>query len=773
MPAPETKRRRRRPASACLSRGSLQKRVMRGRMTCGTTWKPAARADLKAVGAVKYASDPTTEVVCLCYAVDDGPVQLWTRGTAVPAEFIEAARNPLWTISAHNDAFERSIARHILEVRHGFPVIPIERRRCSMAMAYAAALPGSLEKVVEALGLPYPKDKTGQTLMRRMSKPLPSGGWIEDAASLERLYEYCRRDVEAERAVYKALPPLTPEEQRLWEVDAVINDRGFAVDGELLEAAHRVVTAAEVKLQAEFRELTGLDSTNQVAKFIAWLGAHDCVVTDVQRGTLHHALRRKGLGSAVRRAIELRLELAHASAAKIEALLAWRGTDNRVRGSLVFHGASTGRWVGRGPQPQNFKRESAGIDAKIAAVLGGGAGLESPVEAVGDIARGMIIAAPGHRFLIGDFSGIESRILAWISGQLSKLEQWAKYDRTGALADDPYYIQGRSSGLAEDIARAKGKICDLAFGYQGGIGAWKAQAPDDDPSTDEDIRRYQQNWRKQHPHTVAFWSGIDRNAVAAVRTPGKEFTYKRLRLVSDAKFLRITLPSGRALSYPFPRIIADKKYGKPRVVFKDASMGKWSDCRFGHGAYGGLWTENIVSAVARDVLAGAMLRLEAAGYQIVLTVHDEIVCEVLDGFGSLDEFRRLIVATPDWADSKLPIAAKVRESQRFSKPDTGDSKAAPDTATAGDEEEPMTDSKAEPEPDRANQDEPAGRTPTETQSSAGAGAGYPSQDEFTAAVHRLQASIQNIFTVPPSQGGAGSSGAGSKGARQRRQQRYQ
>jgi DNA polymerase bacteriophage-type len=446
-------------------------------------------ADLKAVGAVKYASDPTTEVTCLCYAVDDEPMQLWTRGAAVPAEFIEAARNPLWTISAHNDAFERSIARHILEVRHGFPAIPIERRRCSMAMAYAAALPGSLEKVVEVLGLPYPKDKAGQALMRRMSTPLPGGGWIEDAASLERLYAYCRRDVEAERAVYKALPPLAAEEQRLWEIDAVINDRGFAVDGELLEAAHRVITAAEAKLQAEFRGLTGLDSTNQVEKFVAWLAEHDCAVTDVRKGTLHHALRRKSLAPDVRRAIELRLQLAHASAAKIEALLAWRGTDNRVRGSLVFHGASTGRWVGRGPQPQNFKRDSAGIDAKIAAVLGGGAGLDSPVEAVGDVARALIIAAPGHRFFIGDFSGIESRILASISGQLSKLEQWAKYDQTGALNDDPYYLLGRACGLAEDIARAKGKICDLAFGFQGGLGAWKAQAPDDDPSTDEDIKR--------------------------------------------------------------------------------------------------------------------------------------------------------------------------------------------------------------------------------------------------------------------------------------------
>ena len=635
-----------------------------------------SRVDLTETGAARYASDPSTEVLCLCYAVDDEPVQLWTPGDPIPSEFIEAWRNPLWTIEAHNDGFERQISRHILEPRHGFPAIPIERRRCSMSMAYAAALPGSLEKVVKALGLPYPKDKEGQALMKRMSKPLPNGEWLEDVASLERLYLYCRRDVEAERAVGKALPQLTAEEQQLWMLDAVINDRGFAIDGELLEAADRLVTMSQADLQAEFRDLTGLNSTNQTEKFIDWLAVHDCEVENVQKGTLHHALRRKGLEDDVRRAIELRLQLAHASAAKINALLAWR-IDNRVCGSLIFHGASTGRWTGRGPQPQNFKRDSEGMDVKVAAVLDGGAGLASPVEAVGDIARAMIVAAPGHRLMIGDFSGIESRVIAWISGQLSKLEEWAKFDRTKALADDPYYILGRACGLAEDIARPNGKICDLAFGFQGGLGAWKNQAPKNDPSTDDDIRRYQQKWKVKHPFTVAFWKRVDKSAIAAVRTPGRIIEYKRMRFVREADFLRITLPSGRALSYPFPRIIKEPKYDQSRVIFKDASGGGWKDCNFGKGAYGGLWTENIVSAIARDLLAGAMLRLDAAGYQVVLTVHDEVVVEVPDGFGSLDEFKHLLTAKPDWVDGILPIAAKVRESRRFSKPDAAAAQAAP------------------------------------------------------------------------------------------------
>jgi DNA polymerase len=478
--------------------------------------------DLKTVGAWRYASSPSTEVMCLGYAVDDEPVHLWVPGAPVPVEFIEAASNPNWIVAAHNDGFERLVSQHILKPRHDFPSIPIKRRRCSMAMALASALPGGLDKAIEALGLPYPKDRTGQALMRRMSKPLPGGGWIEDSASRERLLAYCRADVEAERALYRALPPLTPQEQKIWELDSIINERGFHVDGDLLDAAHRVVTTARNALQSKFRELTGLDSTNQTAKLTRWLAQHGCVINDVQKGTLQLALRRKGLPREVRKAIELRLALAHASAAKVEALRAWRNDDGRVRGTLGFHVAATGRWAGRGPQPQNFKRDGEGITTKIAAVMNGGSGLDSPVEAVGDIARAMICAAPGRRLMIADFSGIESRVLAWASGQRSKIDAWARFDQTGDANDDPYVIIGRALGHRESAARAAGKIADLAFGYQGGAPAWKNFAPEDDTSDEATIHRYRDRWRAEHPETVRFWYALDDAAIAAVRYPSTE-----------------------------------------------------------------------------------------------------------------------------------------------------------------------------------------------------------------------------------------------------------
>jgi DNA polymerase len=621
--------------------------------------------DLTVVGAHRYAADPTTEVLCVGFAVNDRPVEIWTPGQPIPEPAIEAAHNPDWSAIAHNAGFDRPIVEWKLHPQFGWLPVPLERHRCTMVKALAAALPAALGKAIEALGLPYPKDKAGAALMRRMARPKPGGGWIDDPASLERLYQYLRRDVEAARALDRALPSLTEDEQRLWELDAIINSRGFHTDGALLEAAHQVVTATEAKLQAEFRELTGLDSTNQTQKFIAWLAAAGCIVTDAQKGTLRHALRRKELAPEVRRAIELRLELAHASVAKVEALRAWRGDDGRVRGTLQYHGAATGRWVGRGPQPQNLRRDGADIDAKIAAVMNGGAGLASPVEAVGDIARAMICAAPGHRLLIGDYSGIESRVLAWASRQQSKIDQWKRFDETGDPNDDPYVLIGRSIGHPEATARAYGKICDLAFGYQGGVGAWQNFAPEGDTSSEEAIKCYRDTWRRQHPATERFWYALDRAAVRAVARPATDQRCDRFVFRFDAPFLRISLPSGRALSYPFPRIETGK-YGSQLVMFLDNAGGKFVDCRFGHGSYGGLWTENIVSGIARDLLAAALTRLEAAGYPVVLHVHDEIVCEVPDGFGTLDEFKRLVTEVPTWAEG-LPIAAKVRNGPRFSK----------------------------------------------------------------------------------------------------------
>jgi DNA polymerase bacteriophage-type len=289
----------------------------------------------------------------------------------------------------------------------------------------------------------------------------------------------CKQDVECERDLYRLLPPLLDDEQRLWQLDQAINDRGFYCDGVLIEKAIAISTAADRAVQAEIKQITGdeIESSNQVDKLLAWLAAHGCELKNLQKPTLSQALRRTGLTPEARRVIELRREAAHASANKMQSLQAWRCYDGRVRGAFKFHGAATGRWSGTGPQPQNFRRESENTAAKFAAVMTADIEavrrLGAPIEIVGDTARCAICAPPGHRLLIGDFGGIESRVLPWIAGQHDKVEQWAKFDRTQDPNDDPYFILGRALGFPEQTARKYGKVADLAFGYQGGPGAYK------------------------------------------------------------------------------------------------------------------------------------------------------------------------------------------------------------------------------------------------------------------------------------------------------------
>jgi DNA polymerase len=634
-------------------------------------YETRSHLDLTVVGTSRYAAHPTTDVTVVGYAVDDEPVQIWSGLWAddpVPPEFIEAANNPAWITVAHNDYFERSISRHILEPCYGFPAIPLERRRCTMAAARAMALPGALEDAAEALGLPFKKDTIGKKLMLAMSAPRPDGSWIEDEASREGLYAYNRQDVEAERAVFKVVPLLIEAEQIVWQHDQIINDRGFHTDGELLEAALEVVTVEGAKRQAEFRDITGLKDTNQLKQWMAWLAARNCIIKDAQKATISAALRRKDLAPEVRRSMELRRQLAHASVNKIVKMLSMRDVDGRVRGALAYHGASTGRWTSFGVQIQNFKRDGERTEQKIAGVLNGGAGLASPVEAVGDIARAMVCAAPSHKLMIADFSGIESRMLAWIAGEHSKLEQWQRFDQTNDPRDEPYWVQGKRCSLSDDKARPIGKTMDLSFGFGGGPNAWwKAPGNEDDDTPKEIVQRYCETWRAMHPRIKQFWYKLNDAAIGAVKNPGTEFHARGIMARCDGPHLKLRLPGGRSLSYPFAHI-GTGRFGHDSVVFEaiDSNSKQWTEYDKGFGAWHGVFVENVVSGACHDVLWAAMQRLEAAGYKINFTVHDEIVCEVPIDFGSLEEFKQLMIEPPAWA-ADLPIAAKVREGLRFSK----------------------------------------------------------------------------------------------------------
>jgi DNA polymerase len=639
---------------------------------------------LKNVGAHRYAGSPHTEILCVGYALDDQPVQLWLPGNPVPAEFIEAARNPGWLATAFNNAFEAAIERHILGPRYGFPLIPSERHVCTQAVALAAGLPARLDMVADVLELGNRKDAAGQRLMLQMTKPRKArkdedaGGryWFGDQERLDRLYSYCRQDVEIERELYLRLSPLSPAEQTIWQISSQINDRGFRIERRFAEAARRIAQAAAPEIDAELAEITGgtVTGISQIARLQSWLRQQGCSVKTLDKKAIEKLLATE-LPSAVQRVLELRQGGAQAAVKKLNALLARAGDDDRVRGAFRYHGAATGRWAGEGFQPQNLKRpEVEDIDAAITVVATGDYAhvkqiYRRPLAIVGDCSRSMITAAPGHELIGADFSSIESRVLAWIAGEEWKLEAYRRFDATHDAADEPYrataaLIFHTTPDAISKEQRGIGKTCDLAFGYMGGRGAWRKFEAE--RFTDDEVETFKNEWRAAHPAIKRFWHNIDRAAWTAVRTRGRVVQVGRVAFKCAGAFLQLKLPSGRKLSYPQPRIeIEDLRY--QTVVFADNAAGQFKDCRHGNGAYGGLWTENVVSGIARDLLAEAMLRIEAANYPIVLHVHDEVVAEVpIIGFGSTEEFTQLMTRVPIWA-SGLPIAASAWSGQRYRK----------------------------------------------------------------------------------------------------------
>jgi DNA polymerase bacteriophage-type len=641
---------------------------------------------LQKVGIWKFAAAEQTEVLCCAFALNDGPVQLWLPGNPVPPEFIEAAQNPDWIVCAHKAQFEAAIEHLMLRPRYDWPKIPLAKHRCTMAMALAAALPGKLELVAEALELIREKDKAGERLMLMMSKPRrprkdedPQGCyWFDDEDRLQRLYEYCQQDVEVERELYAQLQPLSPEELRIWQLDAVINVRGFHFDRTLALAAKKIAQALGPEINAELAELTNgtVTSIHRVAKLKEWLATQGYNTKALDKAAIEELLASEELPVTVRRVLELRQGGAQAASRKIDAFLARCDSDGRIRGALRYHGASTGRWAGNGVQPQNLKRPlTDDIDAAVAAISTGDLAhtkklYPQPLAIIGDISRSLITAAPGNVLIGADFSSIESRVLAWISGEEWKLDSYRRYDATQDPRDEPYCITAckifrvpDGTFNKESPERKVGKTCDLAFGYQGGLNAWRKFEPD--RFSDEEVEQFKKEWRAAHPAIKKFWYAIDRATWQAVREREKVIRCGRLLIKCSGMFLYIKLPSGRKLAYPYPRIeIEDLQHEV--VVFKDASAGQFRDCRGGNGAYGGLWTENIVSGISRDLLAAALLRLERAGYRVVLHVHDEIIAEVPIGFGSTEEFTRLMITPPSWALG-LPIAAQAWSGSRFSK----------------------------------------------------------------------------------------------------------
>lgn len=654
--------------------------------------------DLKKHGSYVYSEDPTTEILCMAYMLQGAQPFIWKRGDN-PDQMLRliAAAD---TIEAHNLFFEYGIWKNICEKRMGWPALPEEKLRCCMAKASQCALPRSLDGACSALGLEQQKDRKGHQIMMKLCRPRkpkkdepPGLYWNEDPADLELLYKYCLQDVIAEEALSNALPDLPEKEQRIFALDRVINSRGIQAD---IASAHRMIEMVaehEGKLLKRLGELTfgAVRTAKQTEVMRNHLRGLGCDLPDLTAKTVMEALNGDW-SDEVREILEIRRSLGRSSAAKYQAIIDRASNDGRVRGSFLYHGAATGRVAGAGIQPQNLPSRIKLSDdpERMLSVVNTG-GLEfltalyddDPMSVAGAVVRSILTASEGKELIVGDLSAIEGRMLAWLAGEETELEVY-RSGKDPYVASAAMILHKRYEDITPEERNKIGKVATLSAGYMGSAGAarkfggdapyrelWSAHGLTGekleekiDESIVNDIIR---PWRQAHPKTVAFWYDIERACMAAVKEPGKIFTARSISYRVQDRFLKCRLPSGRLLYYYDPEIMdVETSWGemKEAVTYLavDGMTKKWVRTN----TYGGKSVENVTQAAARDIMVEGMLRIEAAGYPVIMTIHDEVASEVPRGFGSVEEFERLMCVTPTWAPG-LPLNAHGFRSKRYKK----------------------------------------------------------------------------------------------------------
>ena len=625
--------------------------------------------DLKKQGLDVYASSPFTDILCMAFIDSAGLMKIWKRGEPFPSSIDMDSE-----FYAQNASFEFAIWNQIGVKKYGWPTLPVERLHCTLAMALTHALPGSLEKMAPALGIEKQKDMAGNRIMLQLSRPrkiLEDGSYVwwepEDAPEkFEALYAYCIRDVEVEAEAELKMLPLTPTEREIYLLDHRINQRGIQIDIPSVNLALDVIHEEKKRLDLEMMKITNgeIPSASSAKKITEYLQDHGVGMDGVTKGEVLEVLKTK-LPDDLRRILEIRQEGSKSSTAKLRAMLLRANKDGRVRGVHQYHGAGTGRWSGRGIQTQNLPRpnlKQKEIEGVIANLHKGAEYIDffygAPTSAISDCIRSLITAAPGKDLMAVDFSSIEARVLAWLAGQESILEIFRTHGKIyEAQAASIYSVP--MSEVTKD-QRQIGKVAILALGYQGGVGAFQSMAGNYGVVvSDERADEIKHAWRHANPKIVRYWYALEDAAKQAVLNPGRNFKAghpgREVIYRVQGSFLMCRLPSRRILYYPYPKIeIVSTKFGNRESITymsEDTTTRKFSKQQF----YGGLASENITQAVSRDILAEAMLRLERKCYEVVMHVHDEIVCEVDESFGSVEDMITIVCELPTWANG-LPLS---------------------------------------------------------------------------------------------------------------------
>ncbi|AIG43304.1 TPA: DNA polymerase [Streptococcus suis 6407] len=609
-------------------------------------------------GVYKYVDAPDFEVLLFAYSLDGGPVECidLTRQN-LPFEIQKAIFSDEVRKSAFNAQFERvCLSKHFDAPYYLDP----SQWRCTMVHAQELGLPSSLEKCARYLNLAQEKDTAGKNLIKYFSVPCKptkaNGGRTRnlpehDPEKWQMFIDYCKQDVVVEMAIAERLSVL-PVANREWDfytADQRINDRGVALDAELVESA---LYCKDVKMDMLFDELrstTGLDNPNSRAQLLPWLKTHGYSASGLTKADVQKEL--KTASGELKRVLELKLQTAMSSLKKYEAMERAMCSDGRVHGLLQFYGASrTGRWAGRVVQVQNLARNYLkdlddarnyvkARDIEAVEIL-----YDSLNDTLKQLVRTAFVAEGDKEFYVSDFSAIEARVIAWYAKEQWRLEVFSTHGKIyEASASQMFHIP------IEDVdkeLRQKGKIAELALGYQGGPGALKQMGALEMGVAEDELQSLVDDWRRANPGIVQFWKDVQTAAVKALRTRAV-IKLGSLRFKYSKGFLLIQLPSGRQLAYARAKL-EDGDYG-PKLTYE----GQGDKAYFTkQETYGGKLVENIVQATARDILAEAILRLEKNGYPVVFHVHDECIVEARDT--TIETINELMAQAPDWADG-LPL----------------------------------------------------------------------------------------------------------------------
>ncbi|EFM10143.1 DNA-directed DNA polymerase [Paenibacillus curdlanolyticus YK9] len=626
--------------------------------------------DIKKAGAYKYAQSPDFQILMFAYSWDGGPVQIvdLAQGEYLPQEIVEALADPAVVKHAYNAAFEWYCLNR-------FFYSPIEQWRCTQVHGLYCGYTAGLGAVGEALGIPQDKRKlgTGGSLIRTFCipcKPTRTNGMRtrtlphHEPEKWKLFKEYCVGDVVAEMEIQRRLSafPVPDQEWQLWHLDQRINARGLFCDLQMVEGALAVDEQVTSELRAEAISLTGLDNPKSVQQLSKWLAEETGEeVENLQKGTVSKLIDKLDEGKA-RRVLEIRQELSKTSTKKYAAMQTAAGSDQRVRGLLQFYGANrTGRWAGRLVQIQNLPRNYLSTLEYARQLV-----VERKVEmlkfvygnvpdTLSQLIRTAFVVPAGKQLGVADFSAIEARVIAWLAGEQWRLDVFATHGKIyEASASQMFGVPIEQIGKGSDL-RQKGKVAELALGYQGGKGALIAMGALDQGLTEAELPEIVTRWRNANRRIVDLWYSMEAAAIEVMET-GQPVGVRGLIFARESHhatkqdFFTITLPSGRKLFYAKP-FLRENDFGKPALHYwgMDQTSKKWTVLN----TYGGKLVENCVQAIARDCLAVTLMRLDHVGYPIVLHVHDEVGAEL----SSADELDRMleIMAQPiQWAPG-LPL----------------------------------------------------------------------------------------------------------------------